>query len=125
MVRTLLTDERNRAGSRRGRAGWYVVALVVGGLLLTVCMESARRAFSSRYSNHWGLDTFVLACLCVFPLLWSLIGLRLRPRPWPAIIILSVLACVTMVGLFIFDHHNVLVYYEAWLERGMPERWTH
>jgi len=104
---------------------WYSVAFLFGAGLLAVCVVSSRRAFSNQYSNHWGFDTFLLGCSCVVPVVWALAGLGLRPRAWRALIILGVLAGVTMIGLFIFHHYNVLVNYDTWLERGMPERWTH
>ena len=29
---------------------------------------------------------------------------------------------VSMLGLYLTDHFNILVGYEEWLRRGMPER---
>ena len=105
------------------RSLWYLVTFVFAVTVLIVLTESSRRAFSNGYSNHWGFDTLLLACLCIVPILWALVGLVLHPRPWRAVIILGVIACVTMICLFLFQHYNVLVNYDTWLERGMPVKW--
>jgi hypothetical protein len=114
----------NWAANHVPRLVYYIICVVFVVFLLALCFETSRRGFSRRYSNHWGLDTFLLACICIVPILWSLIGLGLHPRPWRAIIILGILACVTMAGLLIFDQYNVLVKYDTWLDRGMPQKWT-
>ena len=35
---------------------------------------------------------------------------------------LLVLGAFSIVGVFVLDRFNILVYYETWLKRGMPER---
>jgi hypothetical protein len=116
----------NWMSSRAGRFVWYGVSLIFAALLILVGWESSRRAFSTKWHiPHWGINTPLLALSCIIPLSWSIIGLKLRPRPWRVIVILGVLACVIMVGLFTFDYCNALVECGTWYQRGLPAKWEY
>ncbi len=40
----------------------------------------------------------------------------------PMALALVFVGTVSMLGLYLTDHFNILVGYEEWLRRGMPER---
>lgn len=80
------------------------------------------RRLVSYPENHWGVDSRYLVAFFGLQLAAVLVVQKqLGRRLWgilTAASALSVVASVLLVQL------NILVPYELWLRRGMPERWT-
>ena len=100
-----------------GVVPWIGAALLLaaGGLLVW------RAAVAD--SNHVGFDVRQAWLPSGLAFLWGLMGL-LRPggnrRASVALIGVSVLLAALVLVL---DQFNLLVQYDRWIERGMPERW--
>lgn len=77
---------------------------------------------ASHPENHWGLDNRYLVALFALQLVAALVVRKqLGQRLWRALTaasVVSVLASMLLVQL------NILVPYELWIRRGMPERWS-
>lgn len=73
-------------------------------------------------ANHiaWGLDVLIP----VFTLV-TLTGVVRAVMNWRLdvlALIIILLGLISIGGVFVLDHFNVLVQYDTWLARGMPER---
>ncbi len=71
-------------------------------------------------SNHIGFDLWWMRAVAVtgmvlFGVLWML-----ARRNWA--LIAGALCGLSLAGSYALDRHNILVPYEVWLKRGMPER---
>ena len=112
----------SRVGKRRGplasAVGLFALLLnvVTGGLLIW-------RA--QRLVNHWAVDTRKFWACAAVTAAWGVMELfwwRRRGR-WLGVLVL--VSAVALAGLvFVMDYYNLLVEYELWLQRGMPEPWT-
>ena len=90
------------------------------GLVLFWGFVALRVATSSSADNHIGvsvLSAIPLALVAMFAgAHWRAAQLR---RAGMALLVLGLL---TVVGVVLLDQFDILVEYESWLERGMPER---
>lgn len=93
-------------------------------MLLTLIGISMLKMWRSYPDNHWGVDIRYGFILCVIDLILCVIGLYVYgTNKWMVIgISIGILAGIF---LFITDYFNVLVEYELWLKRGMPDIWRH
>jgi hypothetical protein len=70
--------------------------------------------------NHIGWSPLYvlpfLACIAV----WCLLSWVFTKSG--SAIAIGLFAVASMLGLYFLDHFNVLMSYEAWIARGMPER---
>ncbi len=74
--------------------------------------------FSGSTSNHTGMDFFLL----IVPLLAFLhLSINFRKKrawlAWTAIM----LNTIAILFFYIVDEYNIMVNYETWIRRGMPE----
>jgi len=94
----------------------------VGTLFPTLCLAAliARVALVPD-SNHWGFDTRWLWLGCLPSLL--VVALLLRSQYRRRVLIPLCAALLLAIVVAVFDHFNILVEYESWLARGMPEAW--
>ena len=109
---------KRRRGPLASAVGLFAFALnaMTGGLLIwCVC----------RLPNHWGLDTRKFAVPAAATAVWAVMELfwwRRRGR-WLGVLVL--VSAVALAGLvFVTDYYNLLVGYERWLARGMPQPWS-
>ena len=114
-----------RTPKRRGAAATMVgmlalaMNLAAGGMLLW-------RAERFAPDNYWTVDTRLFWFPAGVTCLWGLMELlwwRRRGRFLPVLVVLSAAALAGHV--FVFDHYNILVHVERWVDRGMPMRWMH
>ena len=91
------------------------VLVVIGLFWLVVAYRALAGA-----SNHIGINVTLMryvavAGMALFGVVWLLAR---RGRD----LIACVLCALSLAGSYALDHYNVLVPYEVWLKRGMPER---
>lgn len=70
--------------------------------------------------NHIGVSLLLVVPLAVVAMLAG--GLWLPTQRRRAGVMLLVLGLLTVVSVVLIDRLNILVEYETWLERGMPDR---
>ena len=94
-----------------GLGGGFALLLFWGLVALRLVASSANHI---GVSVLWALPLGGVAMLA--GVLWRPTRLR---RAGTALLVVGLL---TVVGIVLLDRLNILVEYEAWLERGMPER---
>lgn len=72
--------------------------------------------------NHWGGDIRYGFILCGLNVIIGMIGLYYYGKTSGFIIAIGV-GMVCGVFLFIVDYFNLLVEYNLWIQRGMPDMW--
>lgn len=110
-------------GRGKQSAGWFIVAVVAGAAMVLALGAMAWSA-GMKDSNHVGYDIRWVWGLCALAVAWAAWGARRRPRMTRAVVCLTLLALVLAGVVFVFDRYNVLVEYETWVARGMPEPWS-
>lgn len=71
--------------------------------------------------NHWGPDNRLLIPFFATQLVVAVLWWRALPRN-VAVVFASMAALCTLASSLLISK-NLLLPYELWLERGMPERW--
>lgn len=95
-----------------------VIASVVGLAILDALV--AVYVFQLYPSNHSGYDVRWGYAICGLVLLLAIISLLwLRAAKWACVTSMG-LSVGTFIGVYVFDHFNMLVQYGPWLKRGMP-----
>ncbi|WP_309888631.1 hypothetical protein [Archangium sp.] len=90
------------------------------GLALVLFWGLVALRVATDSGNHIAVSVLWVIPLALVAMLAGALwwGARLR-RAGMALLVLGLL---TVVGVVLLDRLNVLVEYEAWLDRGMPER---
>ena len=96
-------------------ANSLIILLSFGGVLF--------RIWTSYPCNHWGIiDIRYGFILCFINVALGMMGSHYygKTRQFITAIVLGI-----VMGLFLFfiDYFNILVEYELWLQRGLPEMW--
>lgn len=98
--------------------------IIAGALLasdgLILLLLAVRIATSN--VNHWGLETSLLSIPMVLSIAWAVIESAVTRKISSINAFLLVVALLSLASLWLADRLNILVPYEAWLRRGMPER---
>lgn len=76
-----------------------------------------------RARNHVAYDVRWLAVPGIFSALYGLLGCFTPASRRLGMILCFTAVIFTVLVLFV-DHYSLLVGYERWCERGMPQRWT-
>ena len=97
--------------------------LALGALVLNalIWLAISFRVFSYP-ENHWGLDNRVLIPWFGAQLVAAWVMRKALGRS--ALITFTAAALISLIGAVALLQWNVLVPYELWLKRGMPERGT-
>lgn len=74
-------------------------------------------------TNHWGVDVRAAAPGAVLLVALGIARLRYEQASRPSSAGVVLFGLLSLFGLFELDQHNILVEYERWIERGMPDRW--
>ncbi|MBM7114236.1 hypothetical protein I3V78_11815 [Archangium primigenium] len=100
--------------SWRMRLGWFsaVVSLLFWGLVALRILATT--------DNHIGVDPWWASPLFLLTVLAG--GTWWSANRRAAGATLMILGVLSLVGILLLDRLDILVEYEAWLERGMPER---
>jgi len=73
--------------------------------------------------NHTSLKPFIFSYLYIIFAITSFIVFLFKRKNSLIVIFTIFISMLGIFELFIFDRWNVLVNYEEWLFRGMPEKW--
>jgi phosphatidylserine synthase len=101
---------------------WHVLSTPLAAVLVLAGYVILRRVLTDE-RNHWAADIRVLVVPSIMLLSMSVFGFVSRKTLRIPAVLFGVLAILITALVFVLDHWNVLVQYEAWLDRGMPERW--
>ena len=110
-----------------GYGAWLARFWRIGAILLLIgaSLATAGLIFCALppRSNHIGYDIRWNMLQGASIVLYGLLGLSTpTTRRWGIVLCVAGLL-VTVLVLFL-DHHNLLVQYERWIDRGMPSRWS-
>jgi hypothetical protein len=99
---------------------WKGLLGLGSGLALILFWGLVVLRIASYPDNHIGVNLLWVLPLALVVMLAGGLWLptQLRRMGWA----LLVLGLFTVLGVVLLDRLNILVEYEAWLERGMPER---
>lgn len=95
---------------------WFLSAIQIGILIVL-----GMRIYSYYPTNHWGLEVLWLLILVIPSLIIGGIGIAKEQKGKWNFVVGIVLAIVFGASLLCVDYFNILVRYEKWLHRGMPE----
>ena len=73
--------------------------------------------------NHWSYDIRHLWPLPLASLLWAGLARLFGTVPRRLMFLVGVCSIVFGICLFVLDCFNVLIEYEEWMQRGMPDMW--
>jgi cell division protein FtsW (lipid II flippase) len=94
---------------------------IIGIVAIAVALGSAALYYSP--NNHCSLDVRWLALVVPFGLAWLVIVRTYRLVPRSMVVALACSILLLAVTILIVDRFNLLVDYDVWTTRGMPERW--
>lgn len=80
------------------------------------------RVWQSSPDNHWGFDIRYGFILCLLNVIFCTLGLHFYGKDKWLLIGISI-SLLSGLFLFVVDYFNVIVGYELWLKRGMPDMW--
>ena len=78
---------------------------------------------SIRKSNNIGFDIQIFWMISLIGLVISIAAYYSTRTLTLCITVLFMSALVLAITLFVLDYWNVLVEYDTWLQRGMPDKW--
>jgi len=112
------------AGPKRRGVAATLVGVLAFVMNVAACGLLIWRAERFALENFWSVETRLFAFPAAVTFLWGAMELfwwRRGGRMLPVLVILSALGLAAVV--FIFDTYNVLIPYERWLQRGLPQPW--
>ncbi len=91
------------------------------GLSSTTLVCLGRYIYRNK-TNHTGMDPWLAIPIFIASLLIGLMAFRADGKSRKLPILLLLLGVVGIAALFAVDHFNIMLEYNKWLKRGMPEK---
>ncbi len=97
------------------------IILSIGSIIGSLSLVTLSAYACSNKSGHTGMDPYSFLLLFIPLFVIGLVGLRYQQARKYALTAVGI-AVSGIVLLLVLDRTNTLVEYEAWIDRGMPEK---
>lgn len=109
------------------KKAFNIISIIVSGIVLILITGFNLYAFALNETNHTGFDTYILIKIyIVIFLLWLFLFIYFKRKGLEynrvILILIFLIFMAAVLTVVIYEKFNILMYYETWIEKGMPEK---